>query len=536
MRLNLAARAGRWSAGHWKTASLAWLLLVAGAVVLGLSVGTKTLTDVEQSNGETARAEQILADAGIKAVARESVLVQSRTITVRTRSFVDALQAVSATLSARSQVTHLHAPVISKDGHSALIQFDLRGSTDTADAQVKPVLAAVASVQRSHPKFSIAEFGDASSDVGLNDSVGKDFAQAERLSVPLTFLILLLAFGAFVAAGIPVLLALSAVLGSVGLSAVVSHVAHASDTTSSVILLMGMAVGVDYSLFYIKREREEKAAGYASREALHRAAATSGQAVLISGLTVLIAMAGLLFAGSKIFESLGIGAMIVVFMSMIGSLTVLPALLGKLGGGVDRGIVAALAAVIMVLTRRRPRLLVRLAMRQTLLQRFKSDRPESRVWALLLRPSLRHPGVAAGASASLLVVLALPAFGMHVKLSSFGDLPTSLPIVRTYDAVQRAFPGSPAPRRRSPRPRERPRYARGEGGARRPSAACAGLRGDESADPDDSQSRAQRRADRHSAGRQRRRCHVVRSSADAAYRRPPCSAREAQGSRVCGYR
>ena len=135
---------------------------------------------------------------------------------------------------------------------------------------------------------------------------------------------------------------------------------------------MGMAVGVDYSLFYVKREREEKAAGYPRREALHRAAATSGQAVLISGVTVLIAMAGLLLAGSKIFESLGIGAMIVVSMSMVGSLTVLPALLGRLGDRVDRGLVAVLAAAIMAVVRRRPQLLVRLATRRTLLQRARA--------------------------------------------------------------------------------------------------------------------------------------------------------------------
>ncbi len=445
MRPNLAARAGRWSAAHWKSATLAWLLLVAGAVVLGVSVGTKTLTDVEQSNGETARAEQILANAGIKAAASESVLVQSRAGTAHASSLGRALGAVSTTLSARPQVTKLQAPVFSKDGHSALIQFDLRGNPDLADAQVKPVLAAVAALQRAHPRLLIEEFGSASADLGLNDTVGKDFARAERLSVPLTFLILLLAFGAFVAAGIPVLLALSAVLGSVGLSAIVSHLAHASSTTSSVILLMGMAVGVDYSLFYVKREREESASGHPRREALHRAAATSGQAVLISGMTVLIAMAGLLFAGSKIFESLGIGAMIVVSMSMIGSLTVLPALLGRLGDRVDRGLIAVVAAAIMALVRRRPRLLVRLATRRTFLQRAKGDRLESRLWGLLLRPSLRHPLVAAGTSTTLLVALALPAFGMHVTLTGFSDLPAKLPIAQTYEAIQHAFPGSPSP-------------------------------------------------------------------------------------------
>ena len=445
MRPNLAARAGRWSAAHWKAATLGWLLLVAGAVALGVGVGTKTLTDVEQSNGETARAEQILADAGIKPAASESVLVQARQTMGHDPAFARALGSVSTSLSSLPQVVRLHAPLLSRDGRSGLIQFDLKGDPDLADQHVKPVLAAVAAMQRAHPGLQIQEVGRASADLALNGSIGKDFSRAERLSVPLTFLILLIAFGAFVAAGIPVLLALSAVLGSVGLSALVSHVAHASDTTSSVILLMGMAVGVDYSLFYVKREREEKASGHPGREALHRAAATSGQAVLISGATVLIAMAGLLFAGSKIFASLGIGAMIVVFMSMVGSLTVLPALLGKLGDRVDRGIVAVTAATTMGMTRRRPRLLVHLASRRTVLQRFKSDRPESRLWALLLRPSLRHPVIAAGASATLLVVLALPALGMKVKLTSFSDLPASLPIVQTHDAVEHAFPGSPQP-------------------------------------------------------------------------------------------
>ena len=115
----------------------------------------------------------------------------------------------------------------------------------------------------AHPGFRVAEFGQASADRAVGDTIDRTSSGPSELSVPLTFLILLLAFGAFVAAGIPVLLALSAVLGSVGVSALVSHVVHASDTTSSVILLMGMAVGVDYSLFYVKREREERAAGHA---------------------------------------------------------------------------------------------------------------------------------------------------------------------------------------------------------------------------------------------------------------------------------
>jgi uncharacterized membrane protein YdfJ with MMPL/SSD domain len=216
-----------------------------------------------------------------------------------------------------------------------------------------------------------------------------------------------------------------------------------------VILLIGMAVGVDYSLFYVKREREERAAGHDGVEAVHRAAATSGQAVLVSGATVLVAMAGMLFAGSNVFTSLGVGAMIVVFVSMIGSLTVLPALLARLGDRIDRGVLAVLAAGLartLRVLRWEPAFLVRLKQRRTLLQRLKGDRRESRVWSALLRPSLRFPAAAAAAlSAGFLVLLAVPAFGMHTKLLGFADLPSGLPIVQTYDRIEQAFPGSPSP-------------------------------------------------------------------------------------------
>ena len=150
---------------------------------------------------------------------------------------------------------------------------------------------------------------------------------------------------------------------------------------------MGMAVGVDYSLFYLKREREERAAGHKGHDALFRAAATSGQAVLISGVTVLIAMAGMLFAGTKIFTSIGIGAMLVVFISLVGSLTVLPALLGKLGDYIELGLRQVLAAACSVscgCSRHQPSWLVWLRETPTLLQRLKGNRQESRVWGFVI--------------------------------------------------------------------------------------------------------------------------------------------------------
>jgi putative drug exporter of the RND superfamily len=450
--LNLAARAGRWSAEHWKTATAIWIVVVLVAIAAGRMAGTHKLSDAEQATGETARAEQILASAGFSTPASESVLVKSASSTAGDQAFRSAVGSVMAKLRTMPQVKNLRtgaAGEISKDRHAQLVEFDMKGKLDSADKRVQPLLDAVSGLQRAHPEFTIAEFGIASANHELNDTIGKDFKHAESLSVPITFLILLIAFGAFVAAGVPVLLAFSAVLGSIGLSQLVSHLAHASDATQSVMLLMGMAVGVDYSLFYLKREREERAAGHEGHDGLYRAAATSGQAVLISGFTVLIAMAGMLFAGSKIFTSIGIGAMLVVFTSLVGSLTVLPALLGKLGDRyIERGVRQVLAAGVLRLLRlfkTQPRWLVWLRDTPTLLRRLKGDRQESRVWGFVLNRSMRFPAIATVLSAAVLVVLALPVLNIHTKLLSFTDLPKSLSIVKTYDTIQASFPGTQDP-------------------------------------------------------------------------------------------
>ena len=449
-----AARAAKWSAAHWKTATFGWLAFVVAAIVVGSAVGSVKLTDAEQSTGESARAQQILADAGFSQPAAESVLVQSQTATTSDPAFRQTIARVVTRLNELRNVEDVRSPLapgaagqISKDKHSALVQFDIAGEQSKADKKVAPIMDAVSQLDQANPGYTIAEFGFASANHELNDTIGKDFQKAEKLSVPITFVILLVAFGAFVAAGVPVLLAFSAVLGSIGLAELSSHVLHASDATNSVMLLIGMAVGVDYSLFYVKREREERRAGHGP-EALHRAASTSGQAVLISGLTVLIAMAGMLFAGSKIFTSIGIGTMIVVAVSLIGSLTVLPALLGKLDERIDRGVAAVAAAGalrVLRLAKVQPRWLVRLRERRTLLQRAKGEGAESRVWGAVLRPALRFPLVAVIVSTAVLVVLALPLLSIHTKLLSFTDLPGDIPIVQTFKKTQAAFPGAQTP-------------------------------------------------------------------------------------------
>jgi uncharacterized membrane protein YdfJ with MMPL/SSD domain len=419
--VNIAYRAGRWSAAHWKTATIVWLAVVVCAVIGGRLVGTVNLTDAEQGTGQSALAQKLLDESGFHNHAGESVLIQNRKLSVSDPSFQREIRTVITTLRPMRQINAFRSPLapgnagqLSKDGHSALLEFNMRGNPDTAGDRVQPVLNIVASLQRKAPEFTVVEFGDASSDHAENSLIDSGIHKAELLSLPITFLILVIGFGAFVAAGIPVLLAFSAVLGSGGLAAIASHVVHASDSTSSVMLLMGMAVGVDYSLFYLKREREERRAGLTHRSALERAAATSGRAVFASGLTVLIAMAGMLLADSSVFNSLAIGAMLVVFTSMVGSLTVLPALLSRLGDKVDIG-------------------------------RIRSTRSESRIWNAVLRPVLHWPVPAALLSAGLLVFLALPTLGLHTALLGPGDLPHSVPIIHNYEQIQHAFPGEQSP-------------------------------------------------------------------------------------------
>jgi uncharacterized membrane protein YdfJ with MMPL/SSD domain len=443
MNANLAARAGRRSARHWKTALFGWLALVVVMCVLGSMAGTKKLKDSDYATGEAARAMQILSQASYDEPVTESVLVQSKTATIDDKPFRQAIWAVVTKLNSMPQVASVRSPLgpgnsaISRDGHSALVQFDMKASAEAAPDEVQPLLAAVADVEAQHPGYTIQEFGQASATHEYNETLGKDFQKAEQLTVPATLLILLLAFGAMIAAGLPVVLAFSAVLGSIGIAALVSHVAAASDATSSVMLMMGMAVGVDYSLFYLKREREERAAGRKPRKALEIAAATSGQAVLISGGTVLIAMAGMLFAGSKIFTSIGIGTMLVVGVAMIGSLTVLPAMLSKFGEWVDRSFVAAAVARLSRGRLRESQL--------RLLPRLKSRQGESRLWGAVIGQALRRPLLAVAVSAGALIVAALPVLGIHTRLPSFTDLPKSLAIVQTYDKIQAAFPGAQTP-------------------------------------------------------------------------------------------
>ncbi len=416
---NLAARMGGWSAAHWKTATFGWLALVVVAFGIGGQVGTKQIDPNAKGPGESGRMDKIL-DAGFKQPAGESVLIQNRSLQADTPAFAAAVDDVVARLSKVAVVRNVQAPKIAADRHAVLIDFDISGDKDTAADRLDPVLTSVGDAGKAHPSFFVGEFGGASAAKGVDSAFADDLKSAGVYSIPLTLIILVVAFGALVAAGIPLLLALTAIFATFGLAALPSHAIPLAQEAFAVVLLIGLAVGVDYSLFYLRREREERAAGRSPEAALEAAAATSGRSVLISGFTVMVAMAGLFLTGDATFASFGYATIIVVALAMLGSLTVLPALLSKLGDRVDR-------------------------FRVPLVSRRRRSSGEGGAWGGIVDAALRRPLLSASLAGGLLIALAIPALQMHMATPGPDTFPQKLAVVKTYERMQQEFPGNALP-------------------------------------------------------------------------------------------
>ena len=422
---NLAARMGRWSAEHWKTATFGWLAFVVLAFMLGGMVGVRNI-ETSAGPGESGRMDRILED-GFKQPATERVLIQSRSDRVGTPAFDAAVADVAARVARIADVQDVRSPLdpgntgqISKNGRSVLVEFRIRGAKEDAVDKIDPVLSTVAAAERAHPGFTIGEFGDASAEKGVATAYEDDLGKAGTLSLPITLIVLVLTFGSLVAAGIPLLLALTAVFATFGLVALSSVVLPVAMQAPAMVLLIGLAVGVDYSIFYLKRARQERAAGRSAESALEIAAATSGRSVLISGLTVMVAMAGMFLTGDTTFSSLALATILVVAVAVLGSLTVLPAVLSRLGDKVDRG-------------------------RVPFVGRLRRDDGEGRIWGAIVNRVLRRPVLSAAAATAVLLALAAPALQLRLAAQGPESFPKGLEVIETYDRMQQAFPGSALP-------------------------------------------------------------------------------------------
>ena len=421
-RGNLAARTGRWSARHRRAAVLGWLAFVAAAFLVGQLVPQGELTSAEQTLGAPAQAQRILDANGWEEPASEMVLVQREAgvpEAAATAALTDLVETLRQVPEATNVVSPLDgAPLLSADGRSALVNLDVAGDSATADERIGPIQDAVAAVADRHDDVRVEQFGGTSADLALGETLDADFQRAELLSVPITLVVLLVTFGAVVAALVPLVFALTAFLASLGLLGLTSQVWHVDQTAQIVMLLIGLAVGVDYSLFYLKREREERARGAGPVDALDVAAATSGRSVLISGITVVVAMAGMFLTGFSVFTGVASATILVVAVSVLGSLTVLPATMAWLGDRVEKGRIPFL--------RRR-------------------EAGPGRFWPAVLGAVLRRPLVAALAAGAALVALAVPALSMDLRSEGVQDLPQDLAVIQTYDRITEAFPGGPSP-------------------------------------------------------------------------------------------
>jgi uncharacterized membrane protein YdfJ with MMPL/SSD domain len=424
-RGNIAERAGRWSAQHRKKAIIGWLLFVVLATVIGGKVGQQTLESSKMGNGESKQHDMIVDAAGYPTEIGERVLVQGKgSIRSDGPEVIAAVDDVVKRLESTPGVKSVEKPITSEDGRSVLVDFSLPATDKESDdeylekAAVAP-LATVAAVQKAHPEVRVEEFGDASYQKAMGAKQRADEAKEKQISMGGTLLILLLAFGAAVAAGVPLLLGITSIAATVGLLGPVSQLSSLHAAVAQVVFLIGLAVAVDYAMFYMRRMTQEQDKGRSPEAALEVAAATSGRAVLISGFTVIAAMAGMFFSGNAIFTSFGIGTILVVAVAIIGSLTFLPAVLSYLGqkGWLEKGRLPYIAK-----------------------RRHKSN-GESRVWNAILTRVLARPVVSVVLAGGLLVALSVPALGMQFKEPGMDGMSRSEPIVQTLDRIDAAFPG-----------------------------------------------------------------------------------------------
>jgi len=411
--------AARASARRPKLVIALWLALIVACFAGGSIAGTRSLSDAASGSGQSAQAEAHLQHAGLLDSFTENVIVRSSSQS----KTAHAVSAIAAGAGWQPYVTSVQSPrtepALSRSGgRTGLVVVKLRGDPDNEDSHVKAVQNFVSKTAHDTRGVYIGEVGDGSSDQAMDSLVSNGLHQAELVALPITLVILVFAFGALVAAVVPLVLGLTSVAAAMGALGIVSHVAAEGTTTAPVVVLIGLAVGIDYSLFYIRRERAERRLGAGPEAALDASAATVGRAILIAGTTVIIGLAGLLFTGNAVFVSMALGAILVVAIAVLGSLTVLPATLALLGDKVDRG----------RLWRRR--------------RAGGGARPAGRVWGGFARGITARPRLSLALALVLLAGLAAPILSMHTANPELRDAPQNSSIRVAQRAIDAAFPGA----------------------------------------------------------------------------------------------
>ncbi|MEV0255379.1 MMPL family transporter [Streptomyces sp. NPDC050732] len=438
-------RVARWSALHPWRAVVGWLVFVALCLGGGIAAGMNSATSEDFRVGEAGRAEALAAEGGIPLRSTEHILIRAASGSWDKPEPLDraaadaAVKDITDRMRALPEVASVKAPVPSTDGRVLRVPVELTGSEQDDQDRVPPLQAQTEKAAEAHPDLRIEETGDASVSKGVDGQRDKDLKFSEAITLPITLITLAVVFGSVVMVGVPLLLAITSIMATMGLAMVASHLLPDTGVGMSMILLIGMAVGVDYTLFYLKREREERAraGGRLTSEALvEAAAATAGRAIVVSGLAVIVSTTALFLARDVIFDSLATGTILVVAVAVVSSVTVLPALLVKLGRRTERRAAKRSA-------RGKP---VRSYGEKELGSNGEKERGSSgekkpgRAWNALLAPARKHPALTLCLSVLAMLGLALPALDMNLKNPARDSFSREIPAMRGYDTLLETFP------------------------------------------------------------------------------------------------
>lgn len=409
--LSTEALAGASARRPWAVIGL-WMLVLAGSIVVAVTLlGSALTTEVEFTNNpESQRGEELL-EARLRGPeqANEIVVVRSPTLTVDDPSFRGHVESLYGDVLAlgdeiidRGVNYYLTGDetLVSADRNTTIMPFAMAGTTVDADRNIGKVLSIIEEAD-GREGFQVLISGQASVGTDFQHAAERDLQRGEAIGVPIALIVLLVVFGALVAAFIPLILAIASITVAIGATALIGQGFEFSFFVTNVIVMMGLAVGIDYSLFIVSRYREERAQGLAKLDAIGNAGATASRAVFFSGVTVVLALLGMLIIPTTIFRSLASGAILVVVISVLVSLTLLPALLGLLGDRVD-------SLRVPFIGRRWTR---------------RSINNGGGFWDRVTRTVMRYPVLSLAATAGLLIALAVPYLDINTGSAGVSTLP-----------------------------------------------------------------------------------------------------------------
>jgi uncharacterized membrane protein YdfJ with MMPL/SSD domain len=423
MKLSTGSLAAACARHPWRAVGT-WVAVALLAIVAVVTFLSLTTEGNPTNNPESTRAEDALLTAfppDPETTTTDVVVIRSEQYTVHSprfesfvRDFVDDPE-ITALDVRRTYLEHSGGSFVSKDRHATMIPVALFDDDET-DALVEKVEA----LQEDAGAFAVTVTGTETLDHDFNLLSQEDLENGElKFGLPAALIVLLLVFGAVVAGLVPLLMAIVAIVVALGLSALLSQQFELSVFLVNMLTGMGLALGIDYSLFVVSRYREERGQGRGELAAIEAAGATASRAVLFSGSVFVIAMFGMLLVPNSIMRSLAVGAILVGIVSVVAALTLLPAVLGLLGDRVN-------------------------ALRIPIIGRgaLQASNPEGRFWGKIVRRVLRRPGLSLALSTGLLLALALPVFRMDTGTTGVSVLPDRFVSKQGYLALERNFPGA----------------------------------------------------------------------------------------------